>query len=238
MRHENLAQSNLLQIISQRTHSLQLRSEQYFLSHFDLPELSRDYSFIYGDLVGSVLLNEQYGGSRVGAMVDEHLELLWNKFQNLGIILGREKGDFISVTVPKLASDFGDTESGQRSAQIFRYLNSSEDIFQSIARKHGILLPVSYRFVFACAGKQSLISIQEKASMKAFTYLVDPAIDSAARLLNGFVLPRECIILSNAPEQFFEKNEIVELPAHRIRGKTQEVTIYKLKKNSSFKQSA
>ena len=222
------SKDRLIQMMRNRTHPLQLKSEEYFLKNFDMAPSLQNHAFIYGDLVGSVELNERYKDTQsVEKAIDEHLALVWDKFKHLGVVVSRTKGDLISFVVPIQTADSSEAEAVKRCWEILRYLSCPQVDLQGIGRSHGIALPLQYRFAMSVIPKP-LRSTSSDESLKSFNLLVDEAIDSAARVVSGVALDGECLVMEPAKRYLPQEIPLMEVGDRRVKGKAVPIKLWTL----------
>ena len=229
--HRNRSNDRLIQMMRNRTHPLQLKSEEYFLNNFDISPKIQSHAFIYGDLVGSVELNEKYKETNaVECAIDEHLAMVWNRFKHLGVVVSRTKGDMISFVVPNQVTDLSEREAVLRCYQVLRYISQSQPELRTIAKKYKISVDLQYRFAMSRV-QRPLAESSADASLRSFNLLVDEAIDTAARIVSGVALDGECLILEPAKNALTEVGEIFELEPQRLKGKSASVRLWSLNGN-------
>lgn len=225
----NRSKDRLITMMRNRTHPLQLRSEEYFLKNFDISPTIQSHAFIYGDLVGSVILNERYKSTNaVERAIDEHLSEVWERFKHLGVVVSRTNGDMISFVVPNQVSDKSEKEAVLRCFEILEYLSWSGSELQQIGRKHGISMALQYRFAMSRIEKP-LFAKPGDESLKSFNLLVDEAIDAAARVISSVALDGECIVMEPARTCLETAPGLVEVDSQRLKGKKVAVRLWTLR---------
>ncbi len=227
----NRSKDKLIQMMRNRTHPLQLSSEDYFLKNFDISPSLQSHAFIYGDLVGSVELNERYGESRaVEKVLDEYLALAWERYKHLGVVISRTKGDLVSFVVPNQSCDSSDAQAVIRCYEILQYLAKTSSNLQFIGRSHGIALPLRFRFALSVVPKP-LRATSADESLKSFNLLIDEAIDVAARIVSGVALDGECLVMEAAYKHLSSESSLMELNDQRVKGKSIPVKLWTLNGN-------
>jgi len=146
------AKDTLIYLMRNRVHPLQIKSEEYFLKNFDISPEQTGHPFIFADLVDSVSLNEHYKDKGlVQKTIDDHLNLVWEKFKHLGIVLSRTKGDLISIVVPNQKIDSTNSAT-ERCLEIMQFLAECSPSFRR-SQEHMVLRGLCI-IVLLCQGSQ------------------------------------------------------------------------------------
>jgi class 3 adenylate cyclase len=236
-KRDNQAKARLVQMTRLKVHAMQIESESYFLERFVLSDTIAEPAFIYGDVVDSVTLNEIFSGDRLKQVVDAHLRVLFERTRHLGVILTRDRGDTVSVIVPNQRSDVGTGGACTRAFEVVEVILSLRAEFTSIAKRHGITMPVQYRFVMS-VGTISLVEGSRPGGLTPFSLLSAPAIDEAARVLSSVALPGECLVVHAACERVENvSGKVIRLPPSRFKGKSADSILYSVLQQANSKQA-
>ncbi len=222
---DNGAKARLFELIRQKTHPLQVESEDYFLNYFGLANES-SYVFILGDLAGSTTLNELYGADRIKVILDDFLELVFDQFKENGVIVNRDYGDRVTILIPRLDSDVDLKDTWDRGMNILRYLNDSSLVLSQLGKKYGVPAIIQFRFVMSSVQTEQ----GTKQAYRSFMYLVDASLDGASRVLSEIAFPDECLLFGPLTVNLEKAGELVKLPPDRLRGKTKNIQIFMMKK--------
>ena len=224
-------QANLLQITRIKTHPLEIKSEKFYMDHFNLDERSEYRLFIIGDLVDSTKLNSKHGTS-VAKAIDAQLELLFDRHKKSGLILSRSSGDFISITFPKKSSDKTIAHTINRALETLKSLAYPDEEMEAIPIQLGIYSEFKYRFCLAVTKPQDDLYHSHAQAFTKFTLLSDSGIDLASRVIKDIALPGECIITEAIYDLLLDPIQLIELPPQRAKGIDKSIRLFKLPKTT------
>lgn len=211
-----------------RVPKVQLESEDYFRSNFNVSRTMRAPAFIMGDLASSVRLRSEFREAITQA-IDQSLRYIWEHFRHLGITVTREKGDFVTILAQNLDSDKTELDASLRCLEILRFLSNPSDDYKIIPKRLGVTLDFQFRIAMSQVERPNDISVTPQ-----FTALTDTQIDCAARTINEIAAGGECILLEHVHNRLPPElsSMFVELPPHRIRGVDRSVRLFKLRTSS------
>jgi len=209
-RRESRLKTMLLNAEFAKTHPVRAKSESYLLERFVLPETLQDYGFALLDLVKSVSLRRDFGNESIDGLVSEAGEIIWARLRHVGVSVNVEKGDAITVLIPKLAME-ADPIAGlqRRFAEMVRVIAGLGDELPALVAKHRVISSAAFR---AAAGfVRSSIGGAGQARIKDFKYLSDTSIDLAARIRSDVAMPGEVLVIGNEMPEIFPALELVRL---------------------------
>ncbi len=224
---QNRSKATLLEMTRIRSNKLQITSEEYFLDNFRVSQTQAFPAFLMGDLVDSTPLRSQYG-DKVRTAIDQQLDYIFEKFKHLGITLSREKGDFVSVSVPNQYSDPNPSAAARRAYEIATFLANPDEAFKSIPKDQGIRSPFLFNFV--CSSVDTPIDFDFAGGLlPSFTQLSNSAIDSASRVLDNVCRGGEVLVLGTVVEALDSGDALFCLPPRRLKGVPPGLEIYAFK---------
>jgi hypothetical protein len=233
---QNRAKATLIEVTRLRTHRLLSKSEEYFLAHFRISDALTEPAFIAGDLADSTPLRRQFG-ERVRVAQDNQLEYIFERFKHHGIIVNRDKGDFLSVTIPNQARDSDRLSSLRKAYEILTFLANPDLEFLSIPRAAGILTPFQYKFVCSQVSVP-LRTPTDTGVVPSLGLLTDSEMDLASRVIDKVAYAGECILLERAWSQIPIDASIIEIAPHRVKGIERAPRVFSVRPKSGKAQSA
>ena len=228
-RRDRLAYQSIVQIERERLNLLLIQSEEHLLKNFLVSEVQDSYSFLMGDLVGSVALREAFGNSAVDGAIQACLTELWEKHKQVGAVIDIREGDSFSASVPRLVTDSGERAHVDRCLELLTDLNQSDGRFKEIGKLNGIQSEFSFRVVMAVA-----VASNKEKGLKRFDYDANPSKDTAARVLKEICLPGECIVVGKDAVSRIAPGQVLALEPKRLRGKSVPTELFILKKSDSL----
>jgi len=240
----NRAFNAIMQANRLRIYPLQISCEKYFLENFQMSTALREPCFIVGDVVDSTPLKQSYAEDVIAAIIDEQLEFLFAKFNHFGIVISRFEGDAVSIMVPNQRGDESAKSAVQRGFVILSFLANPDAAFIKIARNHGVILPVGYKFVMSAAKIRSTSLGEGKSAeaedssghalVLAFQQISSTHIDVATRILKNVAVADECLVVGWVADQLDQADgRLLPLPPHRLKGDKSGTTIFRVKQTAA-----
>jgi len=239
-KRDSRAKARLVQATRLKIHPLQMESEAYFLENFEISQNFVEPAFIFGDVVDSVTINEEFGGENLKRVIDAQLGLIFKENRDLGIILSRDRGDSVSFIIPNQSGDQSTNDAAERGFRLLGSIRQLSGQWQLLGKSMGIPIPLTYRFVLS-AGGMSLQPPRDsvgKLGITSFSLLTDAAIDEASRIVSQVCAPGEYLLTEGIVKKLTNANSfILELPPTRLKGKSMSTRIYCLSKNFKKKSA-
>ena len=211
----------LIDMLRSYIHPLQIKTESFFLSHHEIGKSRAPHFLIVGDMVSSTYLNEKFGADRVRKVMEGQMEHAWETLKDLGFVISLNKGDFVSITVPCLASETSPRETAKRAYLVLEALANigSNEIMRKIQKEAGIPSLIQYRFAMTVTSSDSEVVDSDGKGVKSFQVLADSAIDTLFRVLNYACQPGECLVVDPAQQFVPDDSRIIALAPRRFKGK-------------------
>jgi len=211
----------LLEMLRSYIHPLQIASEGYFLSTFELGAPEAPIFLIVGDMVASTHLNETFGADKIRQVADEYFKHLLNTIKDLGVVLSLNLGDFVSIIIPCLEGEVSAAVTAGRAFAVMEALSriDSDPVLHAIRVEAEVSQPIQYRFAMVMKADGSRVIDPAKKAVRSFQVLAESEIDSIFRVLGRVCQPGECLVIDTAIELAPDSVRMTELKPIRLKGK-------------------